>query len=198
MSKLTSKLSKREQILEAGVSLLMQYGYHGTGLKRILDEVQIPKGSFYGYFKSKEDFIAEAITYYTEGFLENLRGFLDNPSDNGFTALKKFYKSLINTKSNGDFNKRCLHGDMMGEVATVSDKFRDNLFRAVEEYVKLLEAGLESGQAHGELRKDLSARQMADMLFDSWQGALLRSKLTRSTAPLEECYEHLFEDYFLV
>ncbi|MEC9413288.1 MAG: TetR family transcriptional regulator C-terminal domain-containing protein [Pseudomonadota bacterium] len=191
-------LSKREQILEAGVSLLMQYGYHGTGLKRILDEVQIPKGSFYGYFKSKEDFIAEAITYYTEGFLSDLRRFLDSRSDNGFTALKKFYKSLISTKSNNDFNKGCLHGDMMGEVATVSEKFRDNLSRAVESYVTLLESGLKSGQEHGELRNDLSARAMADMLFDSWQGALLRSKPTRSVTPLEECYAHLFEDYFLV
>lgn len=176
----------------------MQYGYHGTGLKRILDEVQIPKGSFYGYFKSKEDFIAEAITYYTEGFLEDLRGFLNNPSDNGFVALKKFYRSLINTKSNNDFNKGCLHGDLMGEVATVSEKFRANLYRAVEDYVKLLEGGLKSGQEHGQVRNDISARAMADMLFDSWQGALLRSKLNQSVAPLEECYTHLFEDYFLV
>ncbi|MAX51735.1 MULTISPECIES: TetR/AcrR family transcriptional regulator [Methylophaga] len=198
MSKIPPKLSKREQILEAGVSLLMQYGYHGTGLKRILDEVQIPKGSFYGYFKSKEDFIAEAITYYTEGFLEDLRGFLNNPSDNGFVALKKFYRSLINTKSNNDFNKGCLHGDLMGEVATVSEKFRANLYRAVEDYVKLLEGGLKSGQEHGQVRNDISARAMADMLFDSWQGALLRSKLNQSVAPLEECYTHLFEDYFLV
>ena len=41
-----TKQLKQEQLLDQGVQLLMNQGYHGTGLKLILDTVKIPKGSF--------------------------------------------------------------------------------------------------------------------------------------------------------
>ena len=36
--------------------MFMEQGYHGTGIQEVVDKVGIPKGSFYNYFKSKEDF----------------------------------------------------------------------------------------------------------------------------------------------
>ena len=59
-------------MLNQGLGLLMQQGYHGMGLKEILDAVQIPKGSFYNYFGSKENFAAETIEHYIDPYLELL------------------------------------------------------------------------------------------------------------------------------
>ncbi|OUS39938.1 TetR family transcriptional regulator, partial [Oleispira antarctica] len=44
----------REALIEAGIEQLSRHGYHGTGIKQILDEVSVPKGSFYNFFASKE------------------------------------------------------------------------------------------------------------------------------------------------
>ena len=52
--------------------MLMGQGYHGTGLQEILDAVNIPKGSFYNYFGSKEDFGAEVIQHYIDPFIAQL------------------------------------------------------------------------------------------------------------------------------
>ena len=51
-----NKQDTRELILAAGNSLIIQKSYHGCGLKEILATAGVPKGSFYHYFKSKEDF----------------------------------------------------------------------------------------------------------------------------------------------
>ena len=56
MSKSNKKEFNRESLLNEGVALFMGQGYHGTGLQEILDAVNVPKGSFYNYFDSKEDF----------------------------------------------------------------------------------------------------------------------------------------------
>ncbi|MGZ8158621.1 MAG: TetR/AcrR family transcriptional regulator, partial [Methylobacter sp.] len=72
----TKKQINRENLLNQGVALLMEQGYHGTGLKEILDAVQIPKGSFYNYFGSKENFGAEVIQHYIEPFIMQLTGHL--------------------------------------------------------------------------------------------------------------------------
>ena len=71
--KIKQKDINRENLLNHGVALLMQQGYHGTGLQEILDAVQVPKGSFYNYFGSKENFAAEIIGHYIEPYLIQLQ-----------------------------------------------------------------------------------------------------------------------------
>ncbi len=72
MPKPTKKELNRENLLNQGVSMLMGQGYHGTGLQEILDAVNIPKGSFYNYFGSKENFGAEVIQHYIDPFIAQL------------------------------------------------------------------------------------------------------------------------------
>lgn len=95
MPKTSKKLTNRENLLNQGVILLTQQGYHGTGLKEILDAVQIPKGSFYNYFGSKENFAAETIQYYINPFIEQLTGHLQNPDNDAYTALQLYFNELI-------------------------------------------------------------------------------------------------------
>ena len=46
------------------MSAFLENGYHGTGIKEVLDRVNVPKGSFYSYFASKEELGEAAIQYY--------------------------------------------------------------------------------------------------------------------------------------
>jgi TetR/AcrR family transcriptional repressor of nem operon len=192
------KQLKKEQLLNEGVHLMMLYGYHGTGLKLILDTVKIPKGSFYTYFKSKEDFSAEVIKHYTEPFIQRLDHYLDNPERNGLMALQQYYQSLILDLRESDFKGGCLLGDMMSEMSGVSDICRHSLLTSVERYCSLQERALLDGQKKGVVRVDMTAKEMVDLLFNSWQGALLRMKINKSVEPLQKCCKSLLEDYFLV
>ena len=44
----------RQDLLDTGSRMLTEFGYHGTGIKQVLDAVGVPKGSFYNFFPSKE------------------------------------------------------------------------------------------------------------------------------------------------
>ena len=72
MSPRPNKSINRENLLNQGVLLLTRQGYHGTGLKAILDAVQIPKGSFYNYFPSKEQYTAAVVGHYIAQFIAQL------------------------------------------------------------------------------------------------------------------------------
>jgi TetR/AcrR family transcriptional regulator, transcriptional repressor for nem operon len=50
----------------------------------------------------------------------------------------------------------------------------------------------------GTIRIDKSADDMADLLVNTWQGALLRMKIEQSADPLRQCYHDLLDDYFCV
>lgn len=198
MTNLTSKEIKREKLLDEGVSLLMAQGYHGTGLKEILDSVQIPKGSFYHYFDNKETFGAEVISHYIKPFISQLKEHLQNNNYDALSALMFYFDELIRLTKQENFKGGCLLGNLMGEIGDTSDVCRLALKSAVEDYRDLLEQGLHKAQKQGTVRGDKSARRMADLLVDSWQGALLRMKIDQSVIPLERCCDDLLNDYFKV
>ena len=46
----------REHLLATGEQLCLQRGFTGMGLSELLKTAEVPKGSFYHYFRSKEAF----------------------------------------------------------------------------------------------------------------------------------------------
>ena len=183
-------------LLDQGVLMLMTQGYHGTGIKEILDTVKVPKGSFYNYFASKEAFAAEAITHYIEPFIDRLTAHLQDPKVDGLSALKNYYGELIYEIEQADYKGGCLLGNLMGEIGDTSEICRHALMTAVERYNALQQTALERAQIQGSARKDRSAKNMADLLANSWQGALLRMKIEKSVQPLQACCQTLLNDYF--
>ena len=167
--------------------MLMAQGYHGTGLKEILDSVKIPKGSFYNYFASKEDFGAEVIQHYIEPFIQRLSVYLQKPNLDALSALQLYLEELIDELEGADFQGGCLLGNMMGEIGDTSEICRASLQSAVRRYRDLYTQALTRAQQQGHVRTDKSAEKMADLLINQFQGALLRMKIEKTTEPLKEC-----------
>jgi TetR/AcrR family transcriptional repressor of nem operon len=59
----------REKILNAAAQLIHRQGYNRTGLQEILTTAGVPKGSFYFYFKSKEDLALALVNRFIEFWL---------------------------------------------------------------------------------------------------------------------------------
>jgi len=196
MAQLSTKEINKKRLLDQGVLMLTEQGYHGTGLKEILDVVKIPKGSFYNYFGSKEEYCADVITHYIEPFLQRLTVHLQNPELNALVALNKYYGELIDELAQSNFKGGCLLGNLMGEIGDTSEVCKRSLIKAVDRYSDIQEAALVRGQEEGVVRKDRSAKSMADLLINNWQGALLRMKIEQSVQPLNEFCATLLEDYF--
>lgn len=196
MQTINPKQLKKDRLLDQGVALLLEKGYHATGLKEILDTVQIPKGSFYTYFNSKEAFAAEAIAHYIEPFIIRLSGYLADPTVDGLATLRAYYLGLIDEVEQSGFKGGCLLGNLMGEIGDTSSLCQQALLDAVERYSNLQTSALARGQQQGSVRLDKSANSMADLMFNGWQGALLRMKVEQSVEPLRAVCRDLLDDYF--
>lgn len=196
MSPPTQKQTNKENLLNQGVLLLAKQGYHGTGLKEILDAVHIPKGSFYNYFGSKENFAAEVIRHYIDPFIRQLDGHLQAPGCDALTAIKRYFDELIAGLEQADFQGGCLLGNLMGEMGDSNAVVSHALQQAVNDYRNLLRDGLAKAQQEGTVRTDKSAEEMADLLVNTWQGVLLRMKIDKSSVPLRQCCDHLLDDHF--
>lgn len=196
MIKTTKKQINRENLLNEGVTLLMEQGYHGTGLKAILDAVNIPKGSFYNYFDSKEHFGAEVIRHYIEPFITKQAAHLQKSQGDALAGLNGYFNDAITELEQAEFKGGCLLGNLMGEIGDTSDLCQKSLQAALNRYRDSLKSGLAKAQQQGTIRTDKSAEDMADLLVNAWQGALLRMKIEKSSTPLKQCCRDLLGDFF--
>lgn len=176
--------------------MLMQQGYHGTGIMEIVDSVNIPKGSFYNYFASKEDFGAHVIQHYIDPFIDQLNRHLSIRDQDALSALKNYFYELIKELENQEYQGGCLLGNLMGEIGDTSETCAKALRSAVHQYRNCLTTGISRGQNEGVIRTDLSAEEMADLLLNTWQGALLRMKIEKSTRPLIQYCNQLLDGWF--
>jgi len=168
----------RQQLLELGAAMLSEKGYNGTGIKEILDAANVPKGSFYNFFSSKEDFAAEIIANYGTDLFAKMDAFLAS-SENYPAAevLKTLQIAALKVIESKEYRQTCLIGSMASEIAASSDQCRQQLDNLYERWVARLEKVIGRGQRQGDFRQDIEARVLAELFWNQWQGSLVRIKV---------------------
>ena len=184
----------REKILDRGVSALKEGGYHGTGLKEVLEKIEVPKGSFYHYFESKEHFGAEVIRHFSEKFGERLDVCLDDPTCEALSSLKSFFRDEI-AQHEREGRLGCLIGNLGAELGERPELCRQALSEGYDVMVTRFEKALERAQGAGCIREDIPPRELANFLINGWEGALLRMKVEQSVGPLRRFTKLYFEEF---
>jgi TetR/AcrR family transcriptional regulator, transcriptional repressor for nem operon len=145
----------------------------------------VPKGSFYAYFSSKEAFAAAILDHYWSGIEARLMPILD-ADGRAQPRITRFFHALADEHESGEFLLGCLVGNLSLELAGSSEPVRAELARILERWDAALTACVRSGQSGaGDIRADLDASELASLLIESWEGAALRGKVTRSRVPYD-------------
>jgi TetR/AcrR family transcriptional repressor of nem operon len=85
---------------------------------------------------------------------------------------------------NTEPKKGCLLGNFAAEISEVSEECRLAMGQSVEKFKEILVQQLGAAQRECKVRKDLTTEEIADLLWNCWQGSLLRMKIEKSTIPL--------------
>jgi len=176
----------RNELLDQGVAIFMQQGYHGTGIQEIVDKVGIPKGSFYNYFKSKEEFGSEAIIHYSNQFKEFLSSILQTSKKDTLLALNQFFDNLTNLFDDKDCKDGCLIGNFAAEISDSSKLGRETMSKCIREWKDIIKEIMIRGQEKKVIRDDISPDELADFLLNFLEGSLIRIKIEANTSPLKQ------------
>lgn len=178
-------------ILEVGTDLFLKNGYGNVGLNRILDTAGIPKGSFYYYFKSKEDFGLQVIRFYSENSLVILKSYLTNTTMDPKTRILSFFKDMRDVYAQKGFTEGCLLGNCSIELSDVSSAFSAAVADELDRWQYCFEDCIAAGQEDGSIKKDKSAQDMAAYILSGWEGALLRMKSSKKPDAIDVFVEFI-------
>ena len=181
-----------DKILENGLELIREKGYHNTGIDDILKINQIPKGSFYNFFKSKEDFGIKALQKYTEQQTKWVEEILSDKSRTAFKRLQYFYIKLIAGNLKENCRKGCLVGNMTQELGGLSEAISQQADESLKMITGIITRCIQEGQEAGDIRNDYPASDLAEYLHSSFYGFLLRSKAGQSRKQFDIFMEIVF------
>lgn len=174
----------RQKLLDAGLSAFIKQGYNGTGIQEIVNNAGLPKGSFYNYFKSKEDFVSEVINHYTNGFNEFLEAKIKESEKDAYLAIETLFDDLIKKYEGKECKKGCLVGNFAAEISDNSELNRKTMVNSFNNWRDLLKVMILRGQQQKGIRNDISSEDISDFLLNSVEGALLRMKIDKNSKPL--------------
>lgn len=177
-------------ILKTGTELISKKGFHHVGLQEILAAAAIPKGSFYYYFKSKEDFGIKVIEYYSKTSLEFLHTYLKDTGKNPKERILRLFHDLKEVYQSKEYREGCLLGNCSLELSDVKPTYAIAIAGELDKWQDSFEECIREGQEGGSIRNQKEAKKLAAFILNSWEGALLRMKADKSAYHYE-----LFVDF---
>ena len=88
-------VNKREKIIKVSLNLFMNKGFNETTIDEITKLANISKGSFYTYFKSKEDLLEKIIENLIENIEKRFYDITKNKTSDPTKILSDFFNLNI-------------------------------------------------------------------------------------------------------
>ncbi|MGE5471564.1 MAG: TetR/AcrR family transcriptional regulator [Bacteroidota bacterium] len=174
----------RQHILDTGLGIFAGKGFASVGLNELLKAAGVPKGSFYHYFESKEQYGQALLEDYFERYLGDIDSLFATEAASAHERLMRYWQRWLDMQCAECAEQKCLVVKLAAEVADLSDAMRLTLRDGTDRIVDRIAAVIEAGIADASLPA-LDARPTAQMLYQLWLGASLLGKLHRNSQALE-------------
>lgn len=176
----------KDRILEAAEEIMLENSFHSVGLKQILNTAKVPKGSFYHYFNSKEQFGVEMLKHYIAEASKVKRHMLLS-KDNDVDPLKRLFAYLeggVGFVQSAAGRFPCLALKLSSEVSDFSEPMREELAKGFEDWITIFQEVLDEAISKKLLPETFDSALEAEFIQDLWTGATHRAVITRSAEPV--------------
>ncbi|OEH53442.1 TetR family transcriptional regulator [Oceanobacillus sp. E9] len=145
----------RDKIIQVSIPLFDTHGYSETSIQDIVDAIGVTKGTFYYYYKSKQELLKDINLTYIQNLLLAQEEILNN---NTQTYKEKLYNNVLliirnirkQRQSARIFAReiRHLQGENLEIVRHIRNKFRNNT-------QSIITKGIEAGEFNKNIRPDI-------------------------------------------
>lgn len=193
MTREDSTMDAKMRTLRAGARIVHQKGFFDTGLAEVLEAANVPKGSFYFYFKNKEDFGLQLIDYYADQLKALTEKVYQDDSLSHVERIRRVFSLQAASFRRNDFRGGCPIGNLSLEMGDRNPAFRKKLNQVFADMKNHVASQLRQARDRGELSVAIDVDETADFIVSSWQGALMQMKVSKSEVAHEIFDRMVFE-----
>jgi TetR/AcrR family transcriptional regulator, transcriptional repressor for nem operon len=179
----------RSRLLTVGRDVVHARGFNGCGVQDITAAAGVPKGSFYNYFVSKESFAAEILEAYWQSIVLRHGPILYDARIKPLARIPKFFAGLSQDHRENGYALGCLIGNLAIELSNASNETQAKLAEVLEKWETALAACLQEAQERNEFDRNRKTRDVAKIIIEAYEGAVMRAKVERSGKPCKRFEE---------
>jgi TetR/AcrR family transcriptional regulator, transcriptional repressor for nem operon len=188
-----SKNSTRDRLVEAALYLFWLQGYAATGIAQILERANAKAGSFYYFFKTKEELLLAVLDFYIRSLdpvvIQPVFNEIEDPVERIFGILDFYRKNLLSTG--------CTYGCPIGRLALEisEEQFRvhKRLADNFDGWTMAIQRCLED--ARDRFPGDTNLKTLSQFVLTVMEGGVMQSRAHREIGPFDASVEHL-QRYF--
>jgi TetR/AcrR family transcriptional repressor of nem operon len=179
----------RSKILDEATRVFNRKGFSATSINDILKASGTTKGSLYFHFSSKGEIGLEVLKREKQAFMS----FLDDILNEGppGQSLHNFFEAALAKHSQQDFVGGCLFGNTALEASDTSPELAAFVASVFDDWIMKIAQNVDQAQQAGQIRKDVPARDLAEMIVSTIEGGIMQTRLLKSRQPLQHSLEAL-------
>lgn len=178
--------TRRTELVEAAFTMFMNKGYSSTMVSDVVRRVRVAQGTFYYYFKTKEEALDAVLEKLLAESVERAARLVSDGLQSATQRLEGFFRMLFSPRGSIDMNPR--YGRFLRETA-VRIHLDDVQARLLQPVLKLL---LDSGADSGEFTRLQASGDLAEIILKGAAG-FARGRMGAGTAEAEAAMETLAE-----
>ncbi|MFI5734359.1 TetR/AcrR family transcriptional regulator [Kribbella sp. NPDC051587] len=175
-----SKAALRQRLLEAALAAFAEKGYRASTIDEIAERADVARATAFNHYPRKEDFLLELILKRRQSIREGLEQQLQAGERSVLDVIQGVARAAAHSyeadrETNQAMMRAVLHSGVMATAGSHSTGL-------------LFGQAIAVGQERGEIRTDLDAFAIGNLLFDSYVGILYRWGLDEVEVSLEEAF----------
>jgi TetR/AcrR family transcriptional regulator, transcriptional repressor for nem operon len=179
----------RERIILAAVELFYTNGYEATGMAQILKKSRANSGSFYFFFKSKEELLDAVLDWYLANLkpivLEPVYRVTQDPIERIFGLLDAYRGKIVAT----DFTFTCPIGRLALEIDPARRKIHSKIAANFSAWTAAVRHSLETAASRFPAGTDFD--QLAQLVLTVMEGGVMQARAHRSIVPFDSSVAQL-------
>jgi len=179
----------RDRIILAAVELFYSQGYEATGMAQILKKSRANSGSFYFFFKSKEQLLDAVLDWYLANLepiiLRPVHAATQDPIDRIFVLLDGYRQKIVMT----DFTFTCPIGRLALEINPARRKIHHKIAANFGGWTAAVRQWLDEAADRFPAGTDFD--QLAQFVLTVMEGGVVQARAHRSIVPFDSSVQQL-------
>ena len=153
---------RKDQILDAALTVLVQHGYEGSRMDDVVSESQLSKGAIYWYYKSKKAMYLDLVNFWVIRYSATINHLVEN-DQSAPDQLKSLFNYFIDQYESDPDPFIAL--TEFWSMAQKDNDFRAKLQKVYSQFLEVLEKIVAKGVKDGDFKKlDIRITAMSIML----------------------------------
>jgi TetR/AcrR family transcriptional regulator, transcriptional repressor for nem operon len=193
MSKTLERTDTRERLLECAQDLMLRKGFVATSVDEICEAAGVTKGSFFYYFKNKDELGKQLVARFSGQMGEQIFGHVSKAGSDPLDRALAFVDAAIELSKCCE-TKGCLVGTFVQEISESHPALRECCNDSLEAARKGMEIELVAARKKYKPGEKIDARGLSESFMAITQGSLLMIKATQDRSLMTRTMTH-FRQY---